>query len=401
MIVRVYILLVFLSILSCSDCDSNIAYITKQISATSDDTITIELGEEKMIELCDFESKPKSIMLRGLHTKALNYQSEHGCLKVFVDSLSTTIAGIYSLDITTEAGIHTVSQVWVKAGKAVREIPSFIGPKTVSFKDKRGAMVTAFPVDRYNNPTHQSESLVFTSISDLDKKTANVKTQDTYAVYDIDTKRQEKILIGASSQYAHTKEHQIRILTGCPENIQIKTAELFPIADGRQFFRIETNIMKDEWGRIIENGTFVSFIILDQDSRLYAKYQGMSVSGIASVWIKNPTQAGRYYIFASVCGVQSETKQISLDALIDEVNYAWNNEQIVVGPITSALGQLVADGTLVSLSIFENNTKQEISKELRDGFVRFELDELWIDQELEEANIEIYGIQFPISKYDK
>ncbi len=401
MIRMTYIWIVLLFMSSCGDSALDTHPITRQSDSSLLDTLYFSAGEQRLVELCKLETTPKAFLLQGLQLHTLDHSVIHDCFQITFDSGSTSVAGAYSFDLVSDKGIKLISNIVIEPGAPQHTIPSFIGPKTISFKDERGAMLTVFPVDQYNNPTNKNGVVNFSSISDMSRKTQKKPDSGTYSVYDLNTDGEEKILMGASTENAHTEEHQIRVLTGCPKNIELKIAELFPVADGRQFFKAETSIMRDELGRIIENGTFVVFNTLNDRNQLYSQNQSMVVSGIASTWIKNPTKPGKYTIQASVCGEKSTKIDLELEAIIANLPYTWKENDLTVGPISSVLGQLIADGTLISFITFQNDTKYQLSKELNNGYASFNLSDLWAQDKVNSGNIELYGIPFPVVKSEE
>lgn len=403
--ISVYISLLSLLIMTMScgsktkDDNSGISYMESDIYVQP---FQAEVGDIVSLKICETAplDKIKAMFFNGFAAqKQILFQTEEfDCLTVEIDSTNTRVAGAYTVDALIGDQFMTIATVTLDPRKATGKIESFVGPKTVNYGDESGSMMTAFPVDEFHNATAAQDSVKYVSFTGSAIDSQRIVNKGTYSSIHINDLKVSKLLIGATIDKANTIEQSVRFLSGCPDNIKIDLSEVFPVADGRQFFKASTQVMKDADGTIIKDGTMVYFIISAADGQVISKFRAVAINGIASTWIKNPVYEGYYDLKVHVCNNYSEAHHLYFTDLIKEFNYEWKKEKNIVkiGPVTSALDQFIPDGTPVVASFNDGTQTQELQAVLYDGCAVLDLDRLWMDTVPEHANITIYGRVYKI-----
>jgi hypothetical protein len=167
------------------------------------------------------------------------------------------------------------------------------------------------------------------------------------------------------------------------------------IADGQQFFKVWTDVLKDENDQHISEGTTAKFRVL-ADNQEIAEYQAYAVNGVVSCWIKNPSIAGSFDLEVQICNQKKLIPLGQFSGLVTNFEYKWKEDYITIGPITNGLGQFIPDGSPVSITIEKDSIVQTIEKHLIEGYVLFGLDEFWVRDLPKNGIVEINDIFYKI-----
>ena len=184
--------------------------------------------------------------------------------------------------------------------------------------------------------------------------------------------QQEKEVTKATQLELQNAKTQVETLTRDNTKLQQQLAEAqdFSIttstnhgyADGNEIITIKTSQIKDSQGNTITDGTLVTFSIQD-DLCTYWQVQATTVNGFAFAKALHPQIPTSWRINASIIGIaQSEEILQSFEPILETIPVTITADRmIVVGPLTSYLGQLVPEGIDVSLTIgdkvFKEHTK--------------------------------------------
>ncbi|MBT8270319.1 MAG: hypothetical protein KJN59_13955, partial [Bacteroidia bacterium] len=147
-------------------------------------------------------------------------------------------------------------------------------------------------------------------------------------------------------------------------------------ADGNQIVTLTTSEILDDFGNVVEDGTFVEFFISTINGGIL-KTSGATINGIATAQIIHPDQADEWTVKAFVKGM-AESNSISFvfQQLFNdfEVSFSEDNRTIVVGPLKSFMDQLIPDGFDVDLAVFNGEEQiQTINKQTLSGEASFKL----------------------------
>ena len=377
--------------------------ITESI-ASEKTAIDLTAGQAFTLDVCNDViniDEVSDIYLIGFsQNRSLAFDILDDHLAIKIESDNTKNIGSFTIEALLNKKLVVLSHLLVKAGEPHGMIPSFVGPKTINFGSDNKSMITAFPVDEYNNPTSLKETMKFQISTGQENEIFEVSNKETYAFLDFTSMGSEKLIIGGKSGDGNTIEQSVRSLTGCPEKISVGTSQVYPVADGRQFFKVTTGILKDSNNDIIENGTVVTIVMKKIDNQQISKYRSIAVNGIGTAWIRNPIYSGDYEILVNVCEEWSSIVGIHFSELITEFNYSWEGgmNSIRIGPISSVLNQYVPNGTPLIASFDTTDGTQSLSTSFYNGFADIDISKLWIDKLPESAVINIYGKTYKINK---
>ncbi|MEO9893029.1 hypothetical protein [Aurantibacter sp.] len=249
--------------------------------------------------------------------------------------------GKFNIATNTPAGTH---------------LESYFGPRSITAGNNDFSMLTIVPTDIYDNPLNDGTEVTVKhqfqeNISDL-----NVTTESFFAWYNVrSTTKSGRILVTSECNGTTSKELATIVFPANATDFSISATSAHNYADGNQIITFESDIIRDEFGNIVSNGTLVTFVIKNEnDAYLYTI--GTTLNGIAIAKTLHPDKASKWEIQAFVTGAaESDITEFAFKAAINDypVHFSKGNRNIDIGPFESFMKQLIPDGLLVQLDIYD------------------------------------------------
>ncbi len=235
-------------------------------------------------------------------------------------------------------------------------IESYFGPRSVTAGYNDYSMLTVAPTDIFDNPLDDGAEVTVKYQFQENISELTITTQSFFAFYNVrSTTKSGRILVSAACNGTNSKELATIVYPSNATNFTISASSAHNYADGNQILTLKSDIIKDEFGNMVSNGTLVTFIIKNQnDSYLYTI--GTTLSGIVEARTLHPDEASEWEVQAFVTGAaESNTIAFSFEAAIKDypVNFSQGNRNIDIGPFESFMKQLVPDGILLKLDIYD------------------------------------------------
>ena len=279
--------------------------------------------------------------------------------------------------------------------KKVSTLETYIGPPSIAAGDDDYTMLVVIPTDVLDNPLtdstevtiqHQFQNSITTSQIFMDNLIAY---KNLYA-----TKKTGRMLIGTSSLGIHSKEYDIAIMPSIPTNFTISAARHHEYADGNQITTFSTSVIKDAYGNVVNDGTYVNFFVTNQEGNIL-KTSGTTIRGIAKASMIHPDQETTWKIKAFIEGLaESNAIALAYKQIIDIIPVTVSNTVITIGPLQSFMEQMVPDGFLVSLQIYKEEQRVYVTnKGSKKGYVDFDLNDFQVPSGIYRIVIETAGIQ--------
>ncbi len=288
-----------------------------------------------------------------------------------VDGKYLTESGIVNCWLMVDNVLVSEKNFQVRASDIADPIKLFTGPNSIWVNDFQETMVVALPKDKYGNAARELDSVeINLQMPDKIIEGEFIKIHDQLAFKKLSSGQTTgKILAGASAMSANSKEQKVEVVPLWPKVLSIEIVDHLPYADGRQFYQIKTNTIKDDRGNMIPDGTHVVFSATSRDRKL--EYNSYTIDGVAKAYIRNPEIKSVWKILGIVGNGSIVSKPITIEFkdVIKNVPRILSNTHFLVGPIESYIGQYVPDGTEVE---YYDGQKTTV-KETEDGKVDFHL----------------------------
>lgn len=296
-----------------------------------------------------------TILIGAYRTVTLRSRLANGTATVPVPSSATSIAG--ALTVVAAVGDATVqADVVVAPGPPVDPVLPLLGARSIVADGADTAMVVAIPEDAHGNPIGDGERVRWT-----------VRHAD--GSYSIDETQVDGGLawrwirsgttagvayVSAAAGDARGPDALLLEVPGSPVPFGLRHTGGALVADGATLVTVTTDPLTDRHGNPLLDGTAVRFV-----ARLAGDIESVvdtvTVGGRAEAIIEAPQTPGTREVTAVVDGVAGETLDlaflpaIAMTGIPVEVTEADGGLRVRVGPLYGPLGELVPDGTEVSV----------------------------------------------------
>lgn len=281
--------------------------------------------------------------------------------------------------------------------KASPTIESYFGPRSIQAGDRDYSMLVIAPVDNFDNPLPDSTKIQIHKQFYTDIDTISVYMDKFMAWKNIMSYRKTGDIHISSEVYGvNSIELTSNVLPSNATNFSIQAHRNHDFADGNQVVDFTTSVIKDEWGNVVSDGTFVTFYIENKENQVLTT-KGTTISGVATAKTIHPDHPENWKIKAYVTGLaESDVISLQFQSVLNDfdVHFSADNRTIKVGPLHSFMNQLIPDGAQVSLSIYHQNqlidTQQATSN---DGLVTFTLQKSFYPQKSYHFVVKALGIE--------
>ena len=285
-------------------------------------------------------------------------------------------AGLYDLKVLDKGHMIAKRQFKINADKIIEPLDVYAGPSSIIVGGKQPSMITTIPTDQYDNAITSKETINITS-KEGQRINSTVTTQNLIASYEFQSKNNsDKIILGVTHDNSSSREKEIVETPDWAVPYDIEIVKHYPYADNRQYLRLRTSRIADNLDNQIADGTMVHFYCYE-NKKLYATYQAIVIDGIANVYIRNPNQASDWVVKSAIGPVESKNElTINFRNNVKELIYTYDDflKEIKVGPLKSTHGQLIPDGTIVTITY----QSQKYIAETDNGIAHIKLVELGI-----------------------
>ncbi|WP_299158386.1 hypothetical protein [uncultured Tenacibaculum sp.] len=254
-------------------------------------------------------------------------------------------------------------------------LETYLGPPSIEAGGKDFAMFVVIPADELDNPVKTNTEVKIQHQFLASERKKQVLTKNLIAYRNIySPTKSGRILLSSNCLGLDSKEYNLNVMPAISVNFEIFADRHHEYADGNQITTFTTSILKDSYGNIISDGSFVEFFITNTNGNIL-KTTGTTINGIATAKMIHPDHEENWSVKAYVVGIsESKILKLKYKKIIHDFNvtFSKNNREILVGPLKSFMGQMIPDGLEVRLEIYKNGIiLNQYLKESREGYVNF------------------------------
>lgn len=335
---------------ACQKTTSNPQSIYESIKAKAPKKINA--GQTAKILVEKKSTIPRMITRSVLGTRIIKPSSyKKNILLYEIDSTITKRSGI--LEWTLVNGRYTKSgKIKIDPLKEAAHLEVYIGPTTMNAGSRQSAMTTVMPTDKYDNILKDGHSAIIQNSINGKGIEKSLPTKDgVIHMYHDAPKKKGNVYVSIDDDPVSSEEYTYQINAGPPALIEISVEPQHNYADGSTPLTIMTNVIKDAYGNIVENGTLVTFSIMDSADKISKAY-AYTIDGIAKGLFLHPSFSTSWDIIAYAGNQNSNQLQIKFETVIEALPLEINSAgTITVGPIESYMGQLIPDGLPIIIEI--------------------------------------------------
>lgn len=275
-------------------------------------------------------------------------------------------------------------------------LETYLGPPSIEAGGKDFAMFVVIPADELDNPVKTNTEVKIQHQFLASERKKQVLTKNLIAYRNIySPTKSGRILLSSNCLGLNSKEYNLNVMPAISVNFEIFADRHHEYADGNQITTFTTSILKDSYGNIVSDGSFVEFFITNTNGNIL-KTTGTTINGIATAKMIHPDHEENWSVKAYVVGI-SESKILKLryKKIINDFNvtFSKDNREIQVGPLKSFMDQMIPDGLEVRLEIYKNGIiLNQYLKESREGYVNFLLNKNIFTEGIYTIHIKTAGI---------
>jgi hypothetical protein len=355
------------------------AQITKSNNSTVLHTAITEFtaGEQIQLKFTGALNLSSSLYLSNSYGSTLLYPIIDNELLIYTipESISAKSGIVNWRLLDQDPNLSGSFQIRPKA--VIKNLESYLGPPSIQAGGTDFSMMVVIPTDELDNP-FQDGTLVNIRTQFLDSEVTSDELTKNFIAYKntYSPKQTGRILMGSESLGITSKEFDINVLASVPRDFIISEHRNHKYADGNQIATLTSSPIKDDYGNVVEDGTFVEFFIKTKKGAIL-KASGTTIDGVATAKIIHPDHTDEWTVKAIINGMaESEAISFSFEQLFDDfdVSFSKDNRTIGVGPLKSFMQQLIPDGFNVNLSVYNNQELiQTLYKQTVSGEVTFKL----------------------------
>ncbi len=310
--------------------------------------IQFESFEEEYVDQLEF-------IISGTYgTTVLPIELDNKQLKINIPKEITQHAGIINWQLI--AGGKTIQNGDFKLfsnTSALKTVENYLGPRSIIANNRDYTMLVSIPVDSLDNLLPDGTNVL---MQHQFKGTIN--------------KEVHKVTAGFTWQRINSPLTTGRLITGSTlSNISSTelVADVFPdiarpfkiyedsnhnYADANEIISIKTDQIKDPNGNVMSDGTIVTFFMTDNFNQRWTT-TASTVNGYAFAKALHPEKPSTWTVRGVITGmVESPEIDINFKSILKEIIIQKQERNtIIIGPLTSYLGQTVPDGIQVSLKL--------------------------------------------------
>lgn len=290
----------------------------------------------------------------------------------------------------------TEGRIYVQPQDSVHSMETYLGPPSIIAGFADYSMLVSIPTDQYDNPLPDG-----TKVTVNYQFQRNIESEVTYIKDRVAYKnlnsypRANRMLVSSEALGKDSKEMTLNIVPEIPKPFKIFVNRNHNFADGNQISKLHTSTIKDKYGNVIADGTYVKFIIKNKNNNILQTF-GSTVNGIAQANMLHPNSYDEWTIKAFIEGI-AESNSLSLvyKNIMDDFKYSIHggNRKITIGPLKSFMNQLVPDGLPVTMNLYQGDKiTASLYQESEDGKAIFYLLEENIPQGYYDIEIKAAGL---------
>lgn len=330
------------------------------------ETITTNFTAGTEIILAFTSESPKLPQLfinNSYGSTLLNPKQINDKLMYIIPSVFSKKAGVLNWVLVNKGEILLKNSIKILPNITTKTIiESYLGPRSIQAGNRDYSMLVVIPTDKFDNPLPEDTPVKINeqfldNISSKEEKTKNLIAWKNIVARE----KSGSILISSSCKTTNSNELTTVIFPSNPTNFVINFSRNHNFADGNQITEFTTSKLLDEFKNTISDGTIVEFNIKTSKNTIL-KTRATTINGIAKAKILHPDEKAFWNVKGYVNGLaESNEISISYEPITTnfEVAFSDHNRKIKVGPIQSFMNQLIPDGALVKLKIYNKHNLVE------------------------------------------
>lgn len=347
--------------------------VKTKIIAPSDQEVSANGISISFLEFDDSVIEELHILISGTYgTTILKPEPADADWKFKIPALISKRAGRveWSLLLQTKT-IQKGSFQLVPKTTSLGLLENYLGPRSIVANERDYTMLVSIPTDSLDNMlpdgtslslNHQFKNKITRTPVELNKGFA---WQRIYA-----PRSTGRVSTGSTLATSNSKELVVDVFPDTAIDFELNIDQNHTYADGNELTTLSTSQIKDQQGNVMTDGTLVTFYMKDESGSQW-QTTASTVNGFAFAKAIHPQHPTSWTINAVIQGIaQSPVVDLDFKSILTEIPVRIENRTVIVGALTSYLGQIIPDGIQVSIEV----DQQDFILFTQDGRVTMTLD---------------------------
>ncbi len=359
-------------------------------------TTEFEAGQAITLKFSNTDNATPSLYVSNSYGATLiKPEKDSGILNYLIPQSISNKTGVVHWKLLANNSLSGAFSVISK--QKATSIETYLGPPSIQAGGTDYSMLVVIPTDYLDNPLADSTKVIVKH-QFLDNQNKEVVLMNHRIAYKniYSEPKTGRILVSSECLEFNSKEYTVNVLPAIPTDFDISYSRNHDYADGNQITTFSTSIIKDQYGNLVSDGTYVDFFITNRSNHIL-KTSGTTINGIAYAKMIHPDHEDQWSVKAFIEGMaESKPIQLAYKAIISDFNvqFSENSRTVTIGPLQSFMHQMVPDGLEVSLSVFQNDIKlKTLTKSAFEGYATFKLDTNNFPSDNYTLKIETAGVQ--------
>ncbi|MDO6738190.1 hypothetical protein [Wenyingzhuangia sp. 2_MG-2023] len=277
---------------------------------------------------------------------------------------------------------NTKGAILIQPNPQTSAIETYLGPPSIQVGNEEVAMLVTIPTDSLNNPVAKNTPILIHKKHNNQNTTTKLLFDGMFAYqYITGGIKTGRALISSECMTLNSKEYSLEIVPAAPDNFTISASRIHNYGDGNQITNFKTAVIQDLYQNTIADGTLVKFNILNRSGSLL-QTQGTTINGVATAQMIHPDHSDVWKVHAFVDGFsESDVIELTFLSAVKDYNIRFSKKEksIVVGPFQSFMNQILPDGLIVKLELYQKNNPLKIHQkttQTENGFAVFDVSTL-------------------------
>ncbi|PWH82002.1 hypothetical protein DIS18_12095 [Algibacter marinivivus] len=359
-------------------------------------TTQFEAGQSISLKFSNTDNETPSLYVSNSYgSTIIKPEIDSGILNYQIPQSISNKTGVVNWKLLANNSLSGAFTI-ISKQKAVA-LETYLGPPSIQAGGTDYSMLVVIPTDYLDNPLADSTKVTVKHqfLDNQNEEVVLMKNRIAYKNIYSETKT-GRILVSSECLGFNSKEYTVNVLPAIPTDFNISHSRNHDYADGNQITTFSTSIIKDQFGNLVSDGTYIDFFITNRSNHIL-KTSSTTIKGIAVAKMIHPDHEDQWTVKAFVEGMaESKPIELAYKTIISDFNVLFSEDYrtVTIGPLKSFMNQMVPDGLEVSLSVFQNEIKlNTLTKSSFEGYATFKLDTNNFPSENYTLKIETAGVQ--------
>jgi hypothetical protein len=298
-----------------------------------------------------------------------------GTARFLISGDDTRQSGMATL-IASAGGALGRSSLTIEPDAPVDPIVPLVGPRSITSDGEHWTMAVSVPFDRFGNPVADGTAVNMRALHPGDQlEIQDTQTRNLVAWSRIYSRtRAGRTTVSMTAAGKHGPDANFMEVPSWPVPFSLTASPANLPADGRQLVTIRSDVIRDQYGNPMLDGTLVTFVV-DTPQGQPRFIPAYTIDGVAKAQLQAPSEPGTLSVRAEIYDAESRPLEVSFAdgpaintfPVKANVDAAGQAIELIAGPMLGALQQFIPDGTAVEFLLIDASGQHTSVESVSEG----------------------------------